>query len=322
MQEVFQRYINYLEAERNFSPYTVRNYTTDLVGSKNTKGYFDFLREKGIDTLDQADRYMVREYLSYLADRNIVKASIARKISALRSFYHYLEREGIITANPLEHISSPKLDKRLPEFLTFREIVKLLEAPDAEDPFGKRDRAFLELLYATGLRVSELVALDVEQVNFDTREIVVKGKGSKERMVLMGGPAAKAIQIYLKEARDIIPKIHVTKKSNRKRTPALFVNSDGYRLTERSVQDFLQKYAAAAGIDKRVHPHVLRHTFATHMLDGGADLRVVQELLGHADLSSTQIYTHISKNRARQVYLSAHPMAREPEETGEGEENE
>jgi tyrosine recombinase XerC len=320
MQEIFQRYINYLEAERNFSPYTVRNYTTDLVGSKNTKGYFQFLRDKGVETLEQADRYMVRDYLSYLAERNIVKASIARKISALRSFYHYLEREEIIKANPLEYISSPKLDKRLPEFLTTREITKLLEAPDPEDPFGRRDRAFIELLYATGLRVSELVALDIDQINLDTREIMVMGKGSKERMVLMGEPAARAIDIYIREARNIIPKIIITKRTNKRPTKALFINSGGYRLTERSVQEFLQKYAAAAGISKRVHPHMLRHTFATHMLDGGADLRVVQELLGHADLSSTQIYTHISKNRARQVYLSAHPMARKSED-GETDDN-
>jgi tyrosine recombinase XerC len=314
MQDIFERYIDYLKAERNSSPYTIRNYTTDLKGSKNIKGLFDFLAEKGVDSPLKADRYDIRDYLSYLAEQNIVKASIARKVSSMRSFYRYLEREGIITVNPMQHISSPKLDRRLPSFLTQAEITRLLATPDPEDPFGQRDSAFLELLYASGLRVSELAGLNLDQIDLESREIRVIGKGSKERVVLMGEPAARALERYIKEGRKIIPKINPTKRTNKKDTKAAFINNDGFRLTERSVQELLQRYADTAGIGKKVHPHMLRHTFATHLLDGGADLRVVQELLGHADLSTTQIYTHISKSRAKQVYLSAHPMARENED--------
>jgi len=314
VQSLFQRYIAHLEAERNFSPYTIRNYITDLKGSRNIKGLIPFLSEKGIDTPVKADRFDIRDYLSYLAEQKIVKASIARKVSSMRSFYKYLEREGIITTNPMQYISSPKLDRRLPSFLTNTEINRLLEAPDAEDPYGRRDRAFLELLYASGLRVSELAGLKLDQVNLETREVRVIGKGSKERIVLMGEPAARALEVYIEEARDLIPKIKPTSRTNRRKTRAVFVNSEGYPLTERSVQEILQKYADKAGIGKKVHPHMLRHTFATHLLDGGADLRVVQELLGHADLSTTQIYTHISKSQAKKVYLSAHPMARETED--------
>ena len=314
MQSLFQRYIAYLEAERNFSPYTIRNYITDLKGSKNIKGLIPFLKEKGLDSPIEADRFDIRDYLTYLAEQKVVKASIARKVSSIRSYYKYLEREGIITVNPMQYISSPKLDRRLPTFLTDSEINRLLDAPDTEDPYGRRDRAFLELLYASGLRVSELAGLTIDQVNLETREIRVIGKGSKERVVLMGEPASKALEIYLEEARDLIPKIKPTSRTNKRKTKAVFINNDGYPLTERSVQEILQKYADKAGIGKKVHPHMLRHTFATHMLDGGADLRVVQELLGHADLSTTQIYTHISKSQAKKVYLAAHPMARDTED--------
>jgi len=182
-------------------------------------------------------------------------------------------------------------------------VGRLLEAPDVSTPQGQRDRALLELLYASGLRVSELVRLDLEQINLDTREIRVWGKGAKERAVLMGKPAAEALTTYISGGR---PKLLGEKRSS----TALFVNRYGGRLPERRVQRILEKYARLAGMDKRVHPHMLRHTFATHLLDGGADLRVVQELLGHAALSSTQIYTHVTKSQAKKVYLSAHPMAR------------
>jgi integrase/recombinase XerC len=320
MQSLFQRYITYLEAERNFSLYTIRNYITDLKGSKNIQGLFPYLHEKGIESPENADRYDIRDYLTYLAEQKVVKASIARKVSAMRSFYKYLEREGVIVVNPMQYISSPKLDRRLPSFLTNAEINRLLDAPDAEDPFGRRDRAFLELLYASGLRVSELAGLKLDQVNLETREIRVIGKGSKERIVLMGEPAAKALEVYLDEARNMIPKIKPTSRTNKKKTKAVFINNEGYPLTERSVQEILQKYADLAGIGKKVHPHMLRHTFATHLLNGGADLRVVQELLGHADLSTTQIYTHISKNQAKKVYLSAHPMAQETDDKDVGKD--
>ena len=279
------------------SAYTVRNYTADLLD------FFSFLRAKGISSLKEVDRLTLRDYLSHLMKQGLVKASIARKLSAIRSFYRYLLREGVISTSPAATTSSPKLDKRLPSFLTLEEVKRLLEAPDLSTPQGQRDRALLELLYASGLRVSELVQLNLEQINLDTREIRVWGKGAKERVVLMGEPAAKALTAYLRRGR---PKLLGKKKSS-----ALFVNRYGGRLPERRIQRILEDYAKLAGIDKRVHPHLLRHTFATQLLDGGADLRVVQELLGHADLSSTQIYTHVTKSQAKKVYLSAHPMARQ-----------
>ena len=304
MQAVFNKYVNYLEAERNASPYTVRNYTTDLLG------FFHFLRDKKIDSLREVDRYVLRDYLSYLMEKGFVKASIARKLSAVRSFYRYLLREEIISVSPVANTSSPKLDRRLPSFLTQEEVNRLLEAPDLSTPQGLRDRALLELLYASGIRVSELVSLNLEQLNLGTNEIRVWGKGSKERIVLMGQPAARALSTYLTRGRPEL--------LGKKGTSALLLNRYGGRIIGRRVQRILEKYTNIAGIGRRVYPHMLRHTFATHLLDGGADLRVVQELLGHASLSSTQIYTHVSKSRAKKVYLSAHPMAQE--EADESEE--
>ncbi|MFC2035855.1 tyrosine recombinase XerC [Chloroflexota bacterium] len=297
MQEIFNKYLYFLEVERSASPYTVRNYTTDLLG------FFKFLKVEEISLLKEVDKYALREYISWLMGQGFVKASVARKLSAIRSFYRYLEREEILPVSPLKKASSPKLDQRLPKFLTIDEIRRLLEAPNLKSIKGLRDRALLELLYASGLRVSELVSLNLEQVNLDTCEIRVWGKGLKERVVLIGDPAASALSAYLNQGRPEI--------LGKKRTCALFLNRYGGRLTERSVQSALEAYANIAGIKKRVHPHVLRHTFATHLLDGGADLRVVQELLGHASLSSTQIYTHVSKSQAKKVYLAAHPMAQE-----------
>ena len=297
MQEIFNKYINYLEAERNVSPYTVRNYTTDLLD------FFQFLSTKGISSLKEVDRHVVRDYLSHLMGLGLVKASIARKLSAIRSFYRYLLREGTVSTSPVATTTSPRLDRRLPTFLTLEEVEKLLEAPDLSTPQGQRDQALLELLYASGLRVSELVSLNLGQVDLDSGEIRVWGKGAKERITLMGKPAARALSTYLSQGR---PELLGGKKSR-----ALFLNRYGERLTKRRVQRILEKYASVTGIGKRVYPHMLRHTFATHLLDGGADLRVVQELLGHANLSSTQIYTHVTKSQAKKIYLSAHPMAKE-----------
>jgi len=297
VQEVFNRYLNYLEAERNASPYTVRNYAADLLH------FFNFLRLKKIDSLAEVDKHVLRDYMLHLMKQGLGKASIARKLSAIRSFYRFLLREQMIAVNPVAETSSPKLDKRLPSFLTPEEITRLIETPDLTTPLGQRDRAMMELLYASGLRVSELAKLNLEQISLPTHEIRVWGKGAKERMVLMGEPAANALTAYLRQGR---PELLAGRK-----TSAVFLNRYGGRLTERSVQKVVQEYAIIVGIEKKVHPHMLRHTFATHLLDGGADLRVVQELLGHASLSSTQVYTHVSQSRAKKVYLSAHPMAQE-----------
>jgi integrase/recombinase XerC len=293
MQEVFNKYIAYLEAEKNASAYTVRNYTNDLLE------FFDFARGQGIRSLKDVNKQTLRAYLSHLMGCGFAKTSIARKLSAIRSFYRYLMREDMITANPAANTASPKLDRHLPEFLTVAEAKRLVESPDLSQPQGQRDRALLELLYAAGLRVSEVVNMNVEQINLATNEIRVWGKGSRERIVLIGGPAAQALSNYISQGRQEL--------LGGKKNKALFVNRYGGRLPARRVQKILDKYAGT--IDKRVHPHMLRHTFATHLLDGGADLRVVQELLGHAELTTTQIYTHVTQNRARKIYLAAHPLA-------------
>jgi tyrosine recombinase XerC len=314
MQQALDRYADYLKAEKNASGYTVRNYLHDLLGGSKAgaeNGFFQFLRWENISTLEDVDRQVIRDYNAWLMESGIAKSSIARRQSAIRSFFKFLVREGLLSHNPMEEVTSPKREQRLPSLLSTTEVTRLMETPDPATPVGMRDRALLELLYASGLRVSELVSLNLGQIDLDSREIRVVGKGSKERVVLMGKPAARAIIAYLKEGR---PQLLGEKKSN-----AIFVSRQGERLIERRVQKILEKYARIAGIERRVHPHMLRHTFATHMLDGGADLRVVQELLGHSDLSSTQVYTHVSKSQARKVYLSAHPLAQTKKDDSDGE---
>lgn len=297
MEELLDKYIRYLQVERNLSPFTVRNYTTDILG------FFDFLKREGIESLEDVDHFTVRRYLSWLLDGGIVRASISRKMSALRSFFRYLNQQGLIATEPLSKVSGQKSEKHLPTFLTSEEILCLLQAPDISTPYGLRDLALLELLYAAGLRVSEIASLDARNVDLETRQIRVWGKGSKERMVLMGIPAAEALEQYLSFGR---PKL-----LGRTKTNALFLNRYGKRIAERRIQYLIKKYAKQAGISGRVFPHMLRHTFATHMLDGGADLRVVQELLGHANLSSTQIYTHVTRSQMRSHYLEAHPRSKD-----------
>lgn len=298
MQDYFEEYIknflDYLIAERNYSPNTVRDYQQNLVE------FTDFMRGNYFNHPNQVKKENVREFLGILSKIGQKPSTINNKLSALRSFYKYLLREEYIVNNPLVGISSPKLIKHLPSFLTVEDARNLVESPDTSTPSGLRDRALLELLYASGLRVSELVAMDIGQIDLANNEIRVKGKGSKERVVLIGAPAARALTEYIEKGR---PVLRAGGKSQ-----SLFLNRYGGRLPARRVQKILDKYSRH--IDKKVHPHMLRHTFATHLLDGGADLKVVQELLGHADLSSTQVYTHVTRSRARQIYLSAHPLAR------------
>lgn len=295
MDALLSNYVKYLQAERSASHYTVRNYRHDV------QGFLAFLDRERNPSLEEVDRFFIRRYLAYLLEENIARASIARKLSALRSFFKYLVREKIIPSDPMKATISPKLEKRLPCFLTVEEATRLVQAPDTSSHLGQRDRAILELLYAAGMRVSEVVSLDTSQVNLASREIRVWGKGSKERMVLMGKPAAAALKRYLKDGRSQL--------IGKTGTSALFVNRLGNRLSERAVEMIISKYGAKAGMGKKVFPHLLRHTFATHLLDGGADLRVVQELLGHVNLATTQIYTHVTQSQNRRAYLAAHPRA-------------
>jgi len=302
VEELLQKYIKHLELERNISRYTMRNYTNDI------KGFLAYLSDIGIDSPAKVKRSTMRRYLGWLHDAGTSRGSISRKLSALRSFYRYLLREKLIDSEPLSTLSSPKQAKRLPTFLTHGEMAKLLVAPDSSTPQGLRDRAVLELLYATGLRVSEIVSLDLKDIDLGSRQLRVWGKGAKERVVLMGKPAAEALQLYLKNAR---PKLQ-----SQTDTQAVFLNRFGERVVERRIQHIIKKYAKKAGIDMRIFPHIMRHTFATHLLDGGADLRSVQDLMGHARLSSTQVYTHVTQSQIRRKYLAAHPRS----STGKGEE--
>jgi len=299
MQELLDRYARYLDVERSLSPNTIRNYTTDVLH------FLNFLDLEEVKSLEDIDHPIIRNYLGQLLDSGTVRGSISRKMSALRSFFQYLNREHLVENEPLALISNPKMEKRLPSFLTSEEILSLLAAPEGSTPHGLRDRAILELLYASGLRVSEIASLNSKDVNVENRQLLVWGKGSKQRMVLMGEPAAEAIADYLENGR---PKLAGDQGSD-----ALFLNRYGRRIAQRRIQYMLKKYAKLAGITRRVHPHMLRHTFATHMLDGGADLRVVQELLGHTDLASTQVYTHVTRSHMRSRYLQAHPRGQEKE---------
>jgi len=304
-ESYLHRYMTYLIAERNASQYTVRNYRRE-VGQ-----FLEFLEAEGVGALDDITHSVVRRYVAWLDEEGYERASIARRLSEVRSFFTYLKREGIAAANPFASVSAPKVPQRLPHYLDVGEMERLLAAPDRTDPLGLRDATILEVLYASGVRVSELVALNLSHLRLEAAEMRVWGKGAKERLVLLGAPACQALRAYLGEARPAL--------AGRRRGPqtsALFLNHAGGRLTVRSVQIMLDAMAKAAGIDKRVTPHMLRHSFATHMLEGGANLRVVQELLGHASLSATQVYTHVSQRDSRKVYLRAHPRAQEMEDGG------
>ena len=297
MEKLLTKYTRHLELERSISPLTVRNYTSDI------KGFLDFLSKNSVDSLDKVNRDIMRSYLGSLHEEGIARSSINRKLSALRSFYRYLAHEKLIKVDPLATLSAPKLEKRLPTFLNTKDVQRLIESPDASTPQGMRDRAMLELLYAAGLRVSEIVNLNLEDVDLSSHQVRIWGKGSKERMGLIGKPARKALKQYLNDSR--------IKLQSDKETNAIFLNRFGGRMSERSVQRIIRKYAKKAGIDMRIFPHIMRHTFATHLLDGGADLRVVQDLLGHSKLSSTQVYTHVTQSQIRRTYLAAHPRSSE-----------
>ena len=290
-------FLDRLEQERNFSRHTLRAYRGDL-------GEFAwFLETQGAPPLAEVSHLNLRTFMAEMRGREISKATIARKLAALRSFFRYLCKEGILNANPVLAVRTPRLEKRLPHVLSAADVAKLMAAPDGTKPADLRDRAILEVLYSTGMRVGEMAALDVDQVDFAAEVVKVMGKRRKERVCPLGSYALKALEAYI-DARGIS-----RAGAPRCRQP-LFQNLRGTRLTERSMGRLLAQRLTQAGLSARTHPHTLRHSFATHLLDGGADLRSVQELLGHASLSSTQIYTHLSAERLRQVYEKAHPRAK------------
>ncbi len=288
-----QNFLKFLESEKNASSHTVKNYAIDL------REFSVFTEQKGIEGVDYVD---IRSFLALLKDKNYSKSSISRKLACIRSFFKYLTREEVVKTNPSAGIATPKREKKLPSFLEKEEVKLLIEAPLSSNNWeGKRDRAILETLYSSGLRVSELVGLNQDDLDFFSGLVRVRGKGKKERIVPVGPPALKAIQEYTQQKP---PKL----RDNGLKKP-LYLNRSGGRLTDRSVRRMILKYCRTTGLKKEVSPHMLRHSFATHMLDNGADLRSVQELLGHENLSTTQIYTHVTTKRLKEAYEAAHPRA-------------
>ena len=294
MNNLIHEFINYLSVERGLATNTLESYGRDL------RQYSQYLGEDQVD-LDAVSRSTIINYLVFLQKQGKATATIARRLAALKAFYQFLVREKRIKTDPTANLESPKLEKRLPRVLTVSEVERLLAQPDPSQPAGLRDRGMLELLYATGIRVSELVSLNVEDVNLETGYIRCTGKGSKERIVPLGSLAIKWVQEYLQHGRPKLVKDREEK--------ALFVNHHGNRLTRQGFWKIVKKYAEDARIDKEITPHTLRHSFATHLLENGADLRSVQEMLGHADISTTQIYTHVTKDRLKEVYARTHPRA-------------
>lgn len=304
--DFIQQFIHYLSAEKNASPHTCRCYQRDL------KEFENFLKSHEADLLvsgkpewEKVDRIIIRKYLSVLHRKN-KKSSIARKISTLRSFFRYLVKEKLVSSNPAKAVSTPKVEKTLPATLTVDEAFRLMESPDrylkkVSEAEAKnrvlRDRAILELLYSSGLRVGELVGLNLKYLDLHLGIVRVMGKGRKERIVPVGNKAIEALKTYLDRRGD--PETE----------EPLFVNMRGGRLTSRSVGRLTKKYTRASGIVRKVSPHSLRHSFATHLLDGGADIREIQEMLGHASLSTTQRYIHISPGKLMEVYDKAHPRS-------------
>jgi integrase/recombinase XerC len=294
-------FTEYLQIEKNASPYTIEYYQHDL------KELFSFLKQEGIRAVEDVDQHVVRLFLTSLYDRKLSRKSVSRKISSLRTFYKYLEREQIVESNPFMLVTLPKAAKPIPGFLYEEEIEKLFEVNDLTDPLGQRNQAIIETLYGTGIRVSECQQLRIRDIDFSIGTLLVKGKGRKERYVPFGSFAEKALQIYIQDGRRQLL------EKNGTNTEAVFLNARGNAITTRGIRLVLDKMVEKAALTVNVHPHKLRHTFATHMLNQGADLRTVQELLGHENLSTTQIYTHVTKDHLRNIYLNSHPRAKSRE---------
>ncbi|KPJ97761.1 MAG: recombinase XerC [Desulfobacterales bacterium SG8_35] len=293
-----ENFITWLTDEKGYSRHTIINYRRDLLEFADGVG-----RKTAVDTLDAK---IIRDYVYSLNIKN-KSSSVARKLSALRTFCRFLEQENIIRHNPMGSIPMPKQEQHIPVFLSVDEVFALLEAPGKGENFCSRDRAVLELLYSTGMRVSELVACNLASLDFASEMVRVKGKGNRERMVPMGAPAIKTLQAYIADREELLRnRLQQGKKIAKE---AVFLNSRGTRLSVRSVERLIAEYGRKAGIDKPVTPHVLRHSFATHLLEMGADMRSVQELLGHASLSTTQKYTHLDMVHLMKVYDKAHPRA-------------
>jgi len=305
MQEYLDRFGDHLKYERNVSEHTLRNYLSDL------EQFYNYLcpvsptgTRRHID-IKQIDHITIREYLSKLYQEKRKKTSIARKLATLRTFFKFLCREQVLEMNPARLVASPRLEKKLPKVMSVEDVIRFIETPDPETVLGKRDRAILELLYASGVRVAELAGLDLEDIDFKHESIRVRGKGRKERIVPFGSQAKEALRTYLGVRGELL----VEAPEELRDPGALFLNYQGTRITTRSVGRMLDKYVEECAMAHNISPHSLRHSFATHLLSAGADLRAIQELLGHARLSTTQIYAQVSMEKIMEVYDKAHPKA-------------
>jgi integrase/recombinase XerD len=297
MMNGLQAFMNFLSVEKGLSRNTLEAYERDLTA------FIKHIREKGVATLSASTKTDILQYLAFLKQCKKAPSTIARTIVSIRAFYQFLVRERLIDSDPSLNVESPKTARRLPKALNLNEVEKLLEAPARNTPGGVRDKAMLELLYATGIRVSELISLDVGSINLGMGFVRCVGKGSKERIIPLGRIASEWIDRYIQTMR---PKLH----GHGAAEDALFLNRSGHRLTRQGFWKIIKGHARDAGILKEITPHTLRHSFATHLLENGADLRAVQEMLGHADISTTQIYTHVTKSRMKEVYDRTHPRAK------------
>ncbi|WP_113929883.1 tyrosine recombinase XerC [Bacillus sp. P14.5] len=293
--QYLNNFITYLQIEKNYSEFTVTFYKDDI------REFFLFMNEQNLHALSEIEYFDARLFLTGLHERNFARASISRKISSLRSFFRFLNREGTLTENPFALVSSPKSEKRLPKFFYEEEMETLFRACEGEEPLQVRNRAMFELFYATGIRVSECAGLRMKDIDFSLSTILVNGKGSKERYVPFGTYAHEELEMYINISRGQLMK--------NEEHEYVFVNYKGGPLTARGIRHVLNGIVKKASLTAKIHPHMLRHTFATHLLNNGADMRTVQELLGHENLSSTQIYTHVTKDHLRKTYLNHHPRA-------------
>lgn len=296
MERWLEEFIHYLAVERGLAQNTLASYRIDL------SQFLNHLKKQGINSLDKADRNHVLSHLYKFQKEGKAPATISRHLAALKHFYRFLLSDGIVSEDITLNLESPKLAQRLPQVLSTEEVETLLSQPQLADPAGIRDKAMLELIYATGIRVSEMVSLNIQDIELEMGYIRCFGKGAKERIIPLGSVAVRYIGEYLQRSR-----VKLTKGKNEHQ--ALFVNVQGKRLTRQGFWKIIKKYAREGKIEKPITPHTLRHSFATHLLENGADLRAVQEMLGHADISTTQIYTHLTKLRLREVYNSSHPRA-------------
>jgi integrase/recombinase XerC len=299
LEEALAEFLRHLAVEKNASAHTVKSYREDL-----TQALTFFRSRPGGDGLDSAGltTRLLRAHLAWLNEQGYAKSTVARRLAAVRSWCRFLCRQGVLETSPAAGLRGPRQDKKLPHFVSREDMLRLLATPAADTPLGLRDRAILETLYSAGLRVSELTGLAVADVDLDAGLATVRGKGRRERLALLGPPAVAAV-------RDWLPRRNELAGPRALHQPALFLNRGGTRLSTRSVARMLAKYLLRAGLDPRTSPHTLRHSFATHLLDAGADIRSVQELLGHRSLGTTQIYTHVSTQRLRDSYHKAHPRA-------------